>query len=190
MNTIENISIYLRLINKSDINQNYLSWFKDKKVTEFLDASNLTKENVIKYINSGLKNKSYYIYAICDKKNDQHIGNIKVGPIDHEHKVSDLVTFIGDTDYWGKGIATQAIELGNKFAFNDYDIRKLSGAINSNNIGSLKCYTKAGWLIEGVLYGHNLYSGKPSDKVIVSCFNPKYFDLNKIKSISLDKIIK
>jgi len=40
-----------------------------------------------------------------------HIGNIKLGPIDFIHKVSDVSYFIGEKEYWGKGIATLIIKI-------------------------------------------------------------------------------
>ena len=167
-------NIYLRELLESEITETYLSWFKDDKVTEFLDAKNLTRQNVIDYIKAGKSSKLYFMYAICDKDNDKHIGNVKIGPINYEHMTSDLVTFVGDTNYWGKGIATRAIKLGNILAFERFNIRKLTGGINSDNVGSIKCYTKAGWIIEGTLQNHYIVNGKYQDRVCVSCFNPNF----------------
>jgi hypothetical protein len=43
------------------------------------------------------------------------------------------------------------------------------------NISSIKSYTKAGWVIEGRLSGHYLVDGNQIDRILVGCFNPKYF---------------
>ena len=112
------------------------------------------------------------MHGICDVATNKHIGNLKIGPIDKHNMTSDLVTLIGDVNFWGKGLATEAIELGNSLAFDKYDIRKLTGGISSNNIGSIKCYTRAGWIIEGTLKEHYIVEGKMHDRVCVSCFNP------------------
>lgn len=173
-------NIYLRKLVGSDVTNGYLLWFADPDVTRFLEAKNLTKKEVIDYINYGKKSGTYYMYAICDKTTNKHIGNLKMGPIVHKFKISDMVVVIGDKNYWGKGIASEAIKIGNKIAFELYDIRKLSGAIYSSNMGSIKCYIKGGWIIEGILKGHLICENKIVDKVCVSCFNPKYFDLDKI----------
>jgi len=167
--------LYLRELTEADVNENYIGWFRDEKVTGFLEAKNLTRESIIEYMNHGIATKTYYMYAICDNQNDKHIGNVKIGPIDLKHNTADLVTVIGDTNYWGKGLGTEIIKLGNKVAFEKYDIRKLSGGMYSDNIGSVKAYTKAGWVIEGRLLGHYQLNGKILDRVMVSCFNPKYF---------------
>ena len=166
--------IYLRQLKESDVNEEYLSWFADNQVTEFLNAKNLKKKDVVDYIKKGIESRTYFMHAICDVETDKHIGNLKVGPIDREHMTSDLVTLIGDTNYWGKGLATEAIKLGNAIAFDKYDIRKLTGGICSDNIGSIKCYTRAGWEVEGTLKAHYVINDKILDRVCVSCFNPEY----------------
>jgi len=77
---------------------------------------------------------------------------------------------------YGEGLATEAIRCGNKLAFDQFDIRKLSGDIYSGNIASVKCYKKAGWVEEARLKRLFIHEGKLMGHVIVSCFNPKYFD--------------
>lgn len=171
--------VYLRKLQHNDITERYLSWFKNPSATHFLEVRNLTYEDVKKYIDEGERTGTYFMYAICLTKNDLHIGNLKIGPISRKHMISDLVVVIGDTCYWGQGLATEAIKLGNTLAFEVYDIRKLSGHINSENIGSLRCYKNAGWVEEGRLVGHCILNGKISDSVCVSCFNPKYFGHNR-----------
>ena len=168
--------LYLRPVEESDVTERYLSWLADPAVTEFLESRDITREQAIDYIREGRKTGTNYMYAICYRENDLHIGNLKIGPISKKHRTSDLVTLIGDRDYWGKGLATEAIKLGNNLAFENHDIRKLTGGMHSDNLGSIKCYTRAGWKIEGRLVGHYTLNDKVMDRVCVSCFNPKYFE--------------
>ena len=101
--------IYIRPLKVSDINIRYINWFSDLNVTEFLEARNITIEDSKSYLINGYKTGQYYIYAICLDKKDLHIGNIKIGPIKRKEGISDLVTVIGDKEYWGKGAASIAI---------------------------------------------------------------------------------
>lgn len=171
--------VYLRTMTPQDINDNYLAGFANEAVTEFLEVkgSNLTIQKVIDYMNKGQKDNTYFIYAVCLKSNDKHIGNLKIGPIDRKHMIADLVTVIWDHEQWGKGLATEAIKAGNVKAFSEYNIRKLHGGIYEKNISSIKAYTKAGWIVEGRLQNHYILDGKLQDRVMVSCFNPN-FNLN------------
>jgi ribosomal-protein-alanine N-acetyltransferase len=97
--------VYLRELTHDDINDNYLSWFRNNEVTSFLevDGNSLTYQMVSDYIDEGRNNGSYFMYAICLAENDLHIGNLKIGPINHKHRVADLVCVIGDRSQWGKG---------------------------------------------------------------------------------------
>lgn len=167
--------VYLRSLEYSDVTDEYLSWFADDDVTAFLEVNgkSLNIDLVRDYIRHGIDTGSYYMHAICLKENDRHIGNLKVGPIIKKHGVADLPCVIGDKTQWGKGLATEAISLGNTLAFETYGIRKLSGQIYADNLGSIKAYCKAGWIIEGVNEARYIVDNKPMDQVIVSCFNPK-----------------
>lgn len=167
--------VYLRRLTADDVSQDYLDWFEDATVTEFLDSRSLTKESVIDYIEDGAKSRLHYMYGIFDSESDRHIGNLKIGPIQWNHLVSDLVCVIGDRDFWGKGLAKEAIRLGNRVAFEVHGMRKVSGGIASGNIGSIKAYTGADWVIEATMKGHHLINGEAQDRIVVSCFNPKFF---------------
>lgn len=190
MNYFESERLLLKELEEKHIDDRYLSWFQDDRVTEFLEAKHLTKQSVIDYLRHGKETNTYYMYAIISKDSSKHIGNLKVGPIDWKHRISDLVTVIGDRDYWGKGLATEAIKLGNRIAFEIHDLRKLSGGMYSDNIASIRCYLKADWIVEAVLQGHYILNGKILDRVCVSCFNPKYFDFKKIRKLGFDRVKK
>ena len=170
--------IYIRPLLSEDITVRYLSWFKNDIVTKFLDAKNLKKNEVIKYLNYGKESGNYYIYAICLKSNDLHIGNIKIGPIKRTDGISDLVTVIGDDYYWGKGFAKYAIISAIDIGFNQGGIRKFSASINSLNISSLKAYTSAGMKKEAIIqnYFYNNVENEIiiSDKIYVGCENKKF----------------
>lgn len=168
-------TIYLRPLEPGDIDDRYLSWFWDADVTRFLEARNLSREAAHAYLDEAIQTGIRHLYAICDAKTDLHIGNVKIGDIDRKAMTSDLVTVIGDRNYWGKGLATEAIRQGNTIAFRDLGIRKLHGGMYASNIGSIKAYCRAGWVIEAVLHGHYELDGKIMDRVVVSCFNPDLF---------------
>lgn len=169
--------IYLRPLRLDDVTERYLGWLRDQEVKAFLevDGNELSLDDIRSYIAEGPESGLYYMYAICLVENDLHIGNVKVGPINTKHLIADLPVVIGDKEYWGKGIAVEAIALGNEIAFAEHGIRKLHGQIYRSNIGSIKAYCRAGWIIEGVIRGRYLVDGEPMDQVLVSCNNPAFF---------------
>ena len=182
---IKKNDIYIRLLSKDDVTERYLSWFQDDLVTKFLDARNLSKEEVLNYIQNGHKTGSYYIYAICLRCNDLHIGNIKIGPIKRKDGISDLVTVVGDNLYWGKGVARYAIMHAIDIGFKQGGIRKFIASINSLNTSSVKAYNKGGFIIDAIIkdYFYNKINNKIilSDKIFVGCKN-KNFDMKLIEN--------
>jgi [ribosomal protein S5]-alanine N-acetyltransferase len=163
----------LRPLEESDITARYLAWFADPDVTRFLEVRNLTASDSKTYLNAGRASRSYFLYAICLSESGRHIGNLKIGPIDWRHRIADLVTVIGDKACWGRGLASEAIALGSRVAFEFYGLRKLHGAILAGNTGSIKAYLRGGWDIEGRLRAHRLVEGSAMDLVLVSCLAPE-----------------
>jgi hypothetical protein len=72
------IDIIIRPLKLEDINNNYIYWFRDNKVTEYLEARNISIEDSKKYLTDRILHRNYYIYAICDKNTENHIRNIKI----------------------------------------------------------------------------------------------------------------
>jgi RimJ/RimL family protein N-acetyltransferase len=163
--------IYLRPLEEADIDDRYVAWFADSTVTRYLASRNFTAAESKTYLRAGRESRRYFLYAVCLKETDAHIGNVQIGPVNWAHGVADLVTVIGDKVFWGRGFAAEAIRLGSRVAFEVYGIRKLHGAILADNTGSIKAYTRGGWTIEGRLRDHHLVDGVPMATVLVSCFN-------------------
>ena len=164
--------VMLRDLISDDITPRYLSWFRDQTVTQFLSARNLSREDVLSYLEEGRRSGNYHMLALCDLASGLHIGNVKVGPIDRGNGTSDLVTVIGGRQFWGKGLATEAIALATQIAFRRFGLRKVCGSIIGNNLGSVKSYTRGGWHVECVRKGQYLVDGALQDEIFVGCFNP------------------
>ena len=95
--------------------------------------------------------------------------------MNRDHRISDLVVLIGDRRFHGKGLAVEAIRLGNGLGFREFGIRKLFGGMYETNQSSYKAYLRAGWVEEGRLKGQYLVAGQPIDRILVACFNPEFF---------------
>uniref|UniRef100_A0A6H2A3U2 Putative acetyltransferase n=4 Tax=viral metagenome TaxID=1070528 RepID=A0A6H2A3U2_9ZZZZ len=167
----ESERVYLRILNYKDFTDEFMTWFDDKTLMQyFTDTQNkITRDNIINtFLNPNTRIQNCYLFGIFYKENDELIGTIKVGIINKAHNISDLVVLLGNKEYHGKGLAVEAIKLGNDLAINFFNIRKLFGSIYESNIASLKAYIKAGWKIEGRLNDYYLVDGKTEDKILVS----------------------
>ncbi len=174
---IEGEQLYIKKIKISEITERVMDWFNDDQLMKYYTNSRrrITKESLMNAIEDGERKGNQFTFGIYHKENDVLIGTLKIGPINFNHKTSDLVALIGDRNYLGKGLAPKAIVLGNKLAFDNFDIRKLYGGMYESNVPSIKAYLRAGWLVEARLKGQYMVDGKAEDRIEVGCFNPKYF---------------
>ena len=164
--------ILLRRLQVEDIDDRYASWFQNQELMLYYRGNPrpMVKQDLIDEFMDFEKVGEVFVYAIVVEDGNLVIGTIKIGPVHYAHKTSDLVVMIGDTSFHGKGLAVEAIKLGNELAFKEHLVRKLHGGIYANNKASIGAYLKAGWVIEGILKDHYLVDNLSMDRVLVACF--------------------
>lgn len=171
------LAITLRRLDTSDIDDEYLSWFKndDGHLDYFTGSGRVfTKEMIVNDYNKGVES-GLWTYFLIEGPRGEKVGNVKIGPIDLRNKTSDLVCLMGNRKFLGQGIAKRAIALASDIAFSTFDIRRLQGGMLAGNIASIKAYTAAGWVVEATQHGYYWVNGQSVDRVCVCCLNPKYF---------------
>ena len=168
---IEGKNICLREIQISDVKKNYYNWMKDPEVNQYLESrfEKWSVRRLKNYVKEIKINRDNFFWAIMLKETGRHIGNIKLGPINRKHGFADLGIIIGEKPYWGKGFATEAITLVADYAFKKLKLNKLTAGAYANNIGSVKAFKNAGFLIEGIQKRQYLYNKKYVDGVLLSC---------------------
>lgn len=170
---IESDRIYLREVKISDADRAYLNWMNDKDVIQFLDCrfdkwTKMKLKNYVKEVKADARN---IFLAIVIKEGNKHIGNVKIGPVHYFNKCADVGIIIGDKSYWGKGLATETLNLVIDYMFNKLHLHKLTAGIYTNNTGSIKAFKKAGFEIEGVLKKHCFYEGSYIDAILLGIIN-------------------
>ena len=83
---LESENFYLRILKMSDLNKKYLSWLNDKEITQYLEnpKEKYTKKDLLNYYKQ-INYKKKLIFAIIDKKNNKHVGNVGLNPIDEKN---------------------------------------------------------------------------------------------------------
>lgn len=161
--------IYLRKICSSDVTETYHAWMINPDVTRFLENrfSAMTLEALQASVDAFLADPKTVFLAIVTRDSDRHIGNIKIGPIDANHGVADVGLILGEKDYWGCGLATEAIRLVTRYAFGALGLRRLTAGAYATNIGSIRAFEKAGFSREGVRRKHYLCDGRYVDGILL-----------------------
>jgi RimJ/RimL family protein N-acetyltransferase len=163
-------AIVARPLIASDVDERYLSWFRDEKVVRFLESRNLSRDEVIAFMEAG-RDAHRFMDAICLRESGLHIGNVKID-VNWKHSSADLSILIGDRAHWNKGHATSAIRAMTRRAFEILRLRKLTAGIYAMNLGSLKCFERANWRLDAIQRDQLLFDGKPVDRIVMAAFNP------------------
>ena len=174
--------ITLRSITLQDVNAEYVQWLNDAHVNQYLETrfyqQNL--QSVSEFVANTINNPNEHLFTIRLASTNKHIGNIKVGAIDNNHSVGHISLFIGDKNYWGQGIAKQAIQLISRYSFNELSLRKLCANAYDVNIASIKSFLSSGYSHDGIWAEHYTLHGKPCDLVQVCMFTGQKDQLSEI----------
>ena len=96
-----------------------------------------------------------------------HIGNIKLGLIKFEHLSAEVSFFIGEKEFWGKGVASKCVETIVQFAITELGLKKVSASYYENNIGSANVLKKCGFVVEGTKVSEIVFENKRINHVLV-----------------------
>lgn len=168
-------NIYLKVLTPKIMSKEYILWLRDPVVNKFLETKgdNLTKESLDKFVVNMLESSHNYLFGIFDL-NDKHIGNIKIGNIHHLHKRADIGLVIGEKEFWGRGIASEAIRLVTKFAFNNLGLHKVFAGVHSINSGSLKAFLNNDFIMCAEMKEHSMIDNDFIDVILIEKINNKY----------------
>lgn len=152
------------------INDQYLAWLNSETVNQYLEArlSPQTQESLFAFVEQMLESPVNYLFAIVDKNSGQHIGNIKLGPINTFHNSAPIGLVIGESEWWGKGVAKEVILAVTDWGFEELHISKLHAGSYASNIGSIRAFLSCGYIVEGKQISQvQLNSGEREDVVLL-----------------------
>ena len=112
----------------------------------FEEARNFLKENIDFYTaNPGLGR-----WALVSKLNDYHVGSLSLLPLE---QTSDIhIGYVLLKPYWGLGYATEIVETGIRYAFDQLQLKTLTGVTYPENIPSQKVLLRNGFAFERSFY--------------------------------------
>ncbi len=143
-------TVYLRPLDVKDVTDAYVRWMNDPDVIRSMASrgKSYSRAELESYVATRSADPNTLFLAIVLKSTDQHIGNIKVGPIDWQESVGDVGIMIGEKSCWGKGYGTEAIGLLADYALHVLGIRRLTAGYFSGNQGSLNAFLKNDFKID------------------------------------------
>lgn len=141
---LESNKVILKPFSKEFISDKYLRWLNDDSITQFIDKAkeNTSLEDLNYFAESMINSNKDYFFAIIYKKNNFHIGNVRLGPIDFNKKKSNFGILIGDKNYQGCGLGTDVIELIKYFGFEYLALDRIHFPVVKKHDAAMKLYAK------------------------------------------------
>lgn len=163
--------INLRMFEKSDVNDTYVSWLNDIEVVKYSNQRFIhhTIDSCYKYLDSFLDTDNIFM-AVEDKATMTLCGSV-TAYIQTNHGTADIGLLIGNKDFWGKGVGFEAWTLMMGFLFNQCDIRKVTGGTLDVNIGMVRIMQKSMMIHEATREDQELLDNKPVNVVYFCKFS-------------------
>ena len=151
--SIQGSKILLEPFSQKYINDDYLSWMNDKETTKFIKKAKkkTTFEDLYLFANEMMSSKVDYFFAILLKENLQHVGNVRLGPIDFKLMKSNFGILIGSKNYRGRGVGTEVIKLIKEFGFGYLKLKQIIFPVVEEHLPAMQLYKKAGFVLHNKL---------------------------------------
>lgn len=142
--------VVLQPLKESDATEEYCQWLNDPTINRYLGTKGTTIAGLKEYIKAKNSNPNCLFLGIFFKEGQEHIGNIKLEPIDLKKGTATVGILIGNKDYWGRGLATEATKLLTDYAFSKLKLKKIDLAVDARNRPAIKVYQKAGFKVASI----------------------------------------
>lgn len=139
---LESERLVLQPLTSTHLSEKYVNWLNDPEVNKYLaSGGNYTYEMLQDYIDKHEKEETLF-WAIIIKQTGEHIGNIKISPIDELNNTGEYGIMIGDQESWGKGFAQEASCLVIDYCFKQLGLSGITLGVLKSNTGAIKLYRK------------------------------------------------
>lgn len=147
MKFLYNDTIELEEFSRKHISDKYLGWLNDHEVTRFMmtGTTSVTSDDIeLPYGNDDMR-FAISVPRVGQVSCSDYVGTISLHNICWVSRKAEIGYMIGSKQHWGRGIASQAIELVTHYAFNRLNLNKVYAEIVDGNIGSARSLEKNGF---------------------------------------------
>lgn len=160
--------VILRAIEPSDIRQLW-EWTQDAEVMRYRDYPGPPRPLA--------EAEREYQDSLCQDTRDLHlaiatlegelIGETSLRYVDHRAGNADFTIAIGNKAYWGHGYGSDATKALMRFAFQQYNLHRVTLYVHAFNERAVKAYEKCGFRHEGRLREAHYMEGEHKDVLLM-----------------------
>ncbi len=169
-------SIYLRPLERGDLNETYLRWLNDSEVTRYLEvgAFPTTMQDLECFYQGATGSRNEVIFAIIDSKSHRHIGNAKLGPINWVHRRAMFGIMIGEKEFWAKGVGKEVTRLMVEYGFFRLNLNRINLGVLAEHEAAVRCYEAVGFKTEGRFREEMFVEGTYKDRLWMGLLRSEY----------------
>lgn len=172
---IEGKKIVLRQVEKEDL-ELLRDWRNSKNIRPYVreySPLNMLNQNV--WFESLLKKPPKQImFSIIEKRSKKLVGCAGLVNIDWKNRNAEVSIYLGNSNWQGKGIASETLQLIMDYSFKTLGLNKVSAEIYEYNPTSVKLFKKAAFKLDGKLREHHYWDGKFWDSLMFSILRSEY----------------
>jgi RimJ/RimL family protein N-acetyltransferase len=134
-------------LDKSKHMENAIAWLNDPEVTEWIVQGDfpLTRLAEEEFFDTVAKEGDTAAHFAIESTEGVHLGFSGIIHIDWRHGYAVTGSFIGRTDFWGKGYGSDAVLVRTRYAFEVLGLRLLLSEVFDGNRRSVGMLEKAGY---------------------------------------------
>lgn len=175
---VNNKRIYLRALEPEDYKIS-VKWRNDDEIWSMLGGRKYFVSSAYeqKWVNDTIFNSKDIRLAVCDAKTEKYIGNVYLTDINYVNRTAESHILIGEKEFWGKGIASEAYLLLLDYAFNEIGLNRIEARVLESNFASRKLHAKCGYTEEGIKRCAIYKNGTYQNQVIMAILKTDFESL-------------
>jgi RimJ/RimL family protein N-acetyltransferase len=118
--------------------------------------------------------KEVYTFVICLAEDERPIGEVMLTDLDRLNGSAQVGIFIGESDEWGKGYGTDAVNALVDFGFAELRLERIWLEVGTENRRAKRSYEKAGFTHEGTFRRDRWEGGRFTDGHVMSILHDEW----------------
>lgn len=123
-----------------------------------------------------------YFFGIRTLAEDKLIGELALDVVNWSGREAFVGLGIGETEYWGKGCGTDAMNVLLRFAFTEINLHRVTLSVFEYNPRAIRSYEKAGFRHEGRVRRALNKEGRRWDVLYMGILREEWLERNRITS--------
>lgn len=175
--------VRLSAYDPEEMSKAYSRWNRNSEYSRLLSSSSRpmqSPQKAVKWMEEevGEISPASYCFSIRALSDDRLLGDLGLDIVDWSGCDAFVGLGIGETEYWGKGYGTDAMNILLYFAFMAINLRRVTLSVFEYNPRAIRSYEKAGFQHEGRMRKFLNKEGKRWDMLYMGILRAEWLRLN------------